>query len=276
MTPRRARVYKTECMVLARRAVGEADNILTVFSIDRGRFDAVARGVRKLKSRMGGHLEPLTRARVLIAQGRSLDVFSQAETVAVYRHILRDLDSYAAATHAAELVRRVAPEREPLPDLYKLLVALLEELDAGARHSVLRAFEMRLLEGAGFGIQVGGCAGCGSEIPEEASFFSPGAGGILCSGCRGSGEAGRLLSVRALKVLRFATRASFAEFAAVRMDQELEHEVGVAVTDALSFALDAETRSSRFMTQLDSLRRRLGDSNGEPASGDRGPRMPGG
>ena len=81
----RPRVYRAEGVILRRRNLGEADSILTVFSGNEGKFEAIARGVRKARSRMRGHLEPLTRSRVLVARGRNLDVFTQAETVDAYR-----------------------------------------------------------------------------------------------------------------------------------------------------------------------------------------------
>ena len=251
----RPRVYKTECVVLARRNIGEADSILTVFSLDQGRFDGVVRGVRKARSHMGGHLEPLSRARVLVAQGRSLDVFTQAQAVVVPRRIHEDLDRYAAATYAAELVRRFVPEREPQPWLYGLLVELIEALEAGARISVLRAFEARLLEGSGFAPRFGACAACGARLPEEDAFFAPGAGGLLCRTCRAGGEAGRLVSVPAVKVLRFATRASLGEFGALRMTDEVDREAEAVMADAIRYALDDEPRSSHFLQEVRSLYR---------------------
>jgi len=255
MSGRVPRVYNTECVVLARRNIGEADSILTVFSPELGRFDAVARGVRKARSHMRGHLEPLTRVRVLLAHGRSLDVFSQAEAVAVYRQVHEDLDRYAAAVYGAELVRRIAPEHEPLPWLYRLLVGLLEVLDEGGRLSVLRGFESRVLDGAGFAVQVAGCAACGKRLPEEDGFFSAVGGGLICADCRRGGESGRPLSLRAIKVLRFAERATLDEFAALAMDEGLEREVESALADALRQTLDAEPRSGQFVHEVRALYR---------------------
>lgn len=251
----RPRVYKTECVVLARRNIGEADSILTVFSLDQGRFDGVARGIRKARSRMGGHLEPLSRVKVLLAQGRTLDVFTQAQAVTVPRRVHEDLDRYAAATYAAELVRRFVPEREPQPWLYGLLVGLLEVLEEGARVSVLRAFEAHLLEGTGYTPRFGGCAACGARLPEEDAFFAPGAGGLLCRACRVGGETGRLISVGAVKVLRFAARTSLEEFGALRMSDDVDREVEAVMADAIRYALDAEPRSSHFLQEVRGLYR---------------------
>ncbi|MFQ5380628.1 MAG: DNA repair protein RecO [Dehalococcoidia bacterium] len=253
MTSGRARLYKTECIVLSRRNIGEADSILTVFSPDHGRFDGIARGVRKARSRMRGHLEPLTRTQVMLAAGRTLDVFTQAEAVAVYRNVREDLDRYAAAVYASELVRRMAPEHESQPWLYAALADLLDLFESGARLTVLLAFETRLLEGTGVGLQVGACAACSAALPAADAFYAPGAGGLLCDSCRRSGEPGRLVSLRAVKVLRHAARSTLSEFAALRMDDTLQREVESVLGDAVRFALDDEPRSSGFLREVRSL-----------------------
>lgn len=253
MSSRQERLYGTECIVLSRRNIGEADSILTVFSPDRGRFDAVARGVRKAKSRMRGHLEPLTYSKALLAKGRTLDVFTQAESIEVYRSIHEDLERYAAATYASELVRRFAPEREVMPWLFIAFVELLGLVEQGCRLTVLRSFELALLDGAGVGLQVAACAACGSALPQEECFYAPASGGLLCRTCRVGGEAGRIVSLRAIKVLRYASKVSLTEFSGLRMDGELQGEVEAVLRDAIRFALDDEPRSSVFLREVRSL-----------------------
>ena len=81
----RPRTYTAEGVILRRRNIGEADSIFTVYSDREGKFDAVARGVRKTRSKMRGHLEPLTRSRFLIAKGRTLDVFAQAMSLVLFQ-----------------------------------------------------------------------------------------------------------------------------------------------------------------------------------------------
>jgi DNA repair protein RecO (recombination protein O) len=98
----RDRVYRAEALVLRRRNIGEADSVFTFFGPERGRFEAVARGVRKARSRMRGHLEPLTHVEVLVARGRTLDVLTQAETVHAYRGLRENLDHLPRALYCAE------------------------------------------------------------------------------------------------------------------------------------------------------------------------------
>jgi DNA repair protein RecO (recombination protein O) len=251
--PGRPRVYKTEGIVLRRRNASEADSVFTLFARDMGKFDAVARGIRKARSHMRGHLEPLCRVRVLVAHGRTLDVFSQAEAIDSYRAIRDDLDRSAVALYCAELIDRFAPEREKLPELYDLAVELLEGLDAGAPLHIARGFEARLLAASGYDLQMDGCASCAAKLPEGEVWFSPSGGGFLCTACRAGGGSGRALSLRAAKVLRYARSAALASLATVRIDDALHREVEAALGDAVRFALEAEPRSARFVHEVADL-----------------------
>src|SRR5690606_17505282 len=141
--------------------------IFTVFADREGKFDAIAKGVRKPKSRMRGHLEPLTRTRMMLARGRSLDVFTQAETVTPYRALREDLERSAAAIYCAELVDRFTAEHMEQPGLYGLILDTFDALEAGAPAHVVRYFELHLLSQMGYDIQLDACAVCGDRLPEE-------------------------------------------------------------------------------------------------------------
>lgn len=251
----RTRVYKTEGVVLKRRNLGEADTIFTFFSPDQGKFDAIARGVRKSRSRMGGHLEPLTRSRVMLAQGRSLDVFTQAETLEPYRTLREDLDCTAAAVYCAELLDAFTVEHQEQRELYRLFVEVLQALDAGQGVQVTRYFEVQLLALAGYDVQADGCAACGSRLAAEETLFAPAAGGLICPACRPAAGLGRMLGVTAVKVLRFARISTIEAFAAVRIDEELGRSLEGALGDTIRYVLEKDPRSRRFVDEVASLPR---------------------
>lgn len=255
--PDRPRVYKTEGVILRRRNIGEADSIFTVYSDDLGKFDAVARGVRKARSRMRGHLEPLTRSRLMVARGRSLDVFTQAETVTAYRALREDLERSAAALYCAELVDRFAAEHAPHDGLFALLIEAFDALQDGLGMHLIRAFELQLLGMMGYELQLDGCALCGAKLPEEDTLLSPMAGGLVCRACRGMAGAGRIVSVRAMKVLRYGRSVDLASFAAIRVDDELGHELQAALADCIRYVLEREPNLPRY---IDEVRRVAGES----------------
>src|SRR5580700_1429490 len=98
---RPSRLYRTEALILRERRIGEADKILTLYSLDRGKFDAIAKGVRRPTSRKSGHLEVLTRVSLLLASGRSLDVITQSETVESFAVLRDDLERLSRAIYVA-------------------------------------------------------------------------------------------------------------------------------------------------------------------------------
>lgn len=249
------RVYKAEALILRRRNVGEADSVFTLLTERYGKFDAIARGVRKARSRMRGHLEPLSCAEVVLAHGRTFDVFTQAQTVRSHRGLRDDLARGAAAMYCAELVERMTAERQPNPQVYGLLLAILDGLEEGLAVEVVRWFELHLLGLAGFAPELDQCAACGEGLPAdaEALALAPGAGGLVCRGCRAGSGPVRLLSVRAVKVLRFGRRVGIDEFAAVRCDDALARELAGALHELVRHVLEREPVTTGYVHAVASL-----------------------
>jgi DNA repair protein RecO (recombination protein O) len=177
--------FKTEAIVLRSIRYGEADRVLHLYTPDRGRLGAVAKGVRRVKSRLGGRLEPLSRVRLVLHQGRGdLCTISQAETVEVHRMLRDRRGSLERATQACEAVLRLLDSTEPNRPAYNLLCNELTLLDASAEaasRSQALAFRLKLLLAAGFAPELASCASCGEA--EQLGAFSPRAGGIVCAGC---------------------------------------------------------------------------------------------
>ncbi|MES4791573.1 MAG: DNA repair protein RecO, partial [Chloroflexota bacterium] len=227
-----------------------ADAILVLLTPEEGRVDAVVRGVRRSQAKLRGHVEPVTRSRLLLARGRSLEVVAQAQTVDAYLAIKADLEALAAAIYLCELVEQVAVAQTPQRELYSILADALAALDAGmAPDPVARYFELHLLAISGHELQVVACASCGADLSEADALFSAAAGGILCAQCR-SNVPGRLLSVRAQKVLRFARRAGLEAFCSLRIPPEIGDEIRTALREAIRSVLDSEPRSVRFLDRV--------------------------
>lgn len=185
-------LYRADAIVLKHRDLGEADRALTLFTAEHGKLRASVRGARKPKSRLGGHLEPLTRASVQIARGRTLDVVTQAQAVEVFQTARADFLTLLHGLHMAELVDRFTQEQEPQEELFALLLESLRRLDGGHRaDSLARAFEVQVLSWAGFQPVLDRCASCDGDVngSRGQSSFSAQLGGLLCSSCA-SGQPG--------------------------------------------------------------------------------------
>jgi len=179
---------KTEGIVLRSMRYGEADRILHLYTPDRGRVSAIAKGVRRSRSRFGGRLEPFSHVALVLHEGRSdLLTVTGADTVRPHARLRADGAAIDAAARACDAVSRLFETPEPHPEVFHLLLSELALLDAGAggdspaTHANQLAFRMKLLLAAGLAPQLGACATCGER--EHLSGFSGAAGGVVCSSC---------------------------------------------------------------------------------------------
>ena len=177
--------FKTEAVVLRTFRYGEADRILHLYTAERGRVGAIAKGVRRVKSRFGGRLEPLFRVNLVLHEGRGeLCTVTQAETVAAHGALRERRDSLERASQACDAVLRLLDSQEPNQPAYNLLcreLALLDsDPDAATRAHAL-AFRLKLLLASGFAPELAACATCGDR--EHIGGFSASAGGVVCPGC---------------------------------------------------------------------------------------------
>jgi DNA repair protein RecO (recombination protein O) len=172
-------LYRDEGVVLRTHKLGEADRIVVLLTAGRGKVRAVAKGVRKTKSRFGGRLEPPGHVKLLLHEGRNLDVITQAETVSAFRVLREDLDRMTDAMALVEAVDQVAQEGEPNQPLFRMLTGALRALgEAPSRPPLLvGAFYWKLLALEGVAPVLDQCVQCGA--PDVVSF-DPAEGGALC------------------------------------------------------------------------------------------------
>jgi DNA repair protein RecO (recombination protein O) len=179
---------KADAIVLRSMRYGEADRILHLYTQDRGRVSAIAKGVRRSRSRFGGRLEPYFRLRLVLYQGRSdLMTVTSAETLNGHPRLREHGAALDAASRACDAVGRLFDDGEPHSGVYHLLANQLALLDADptrATRAGALAFRLKLLLAAGFAPQLAACAGCGES--EHLVGFSGAAGGVVCSACEAS------------------------------------------------------------------------------------------
>jgi DNA repair protein RecO (recombination protein O) len=184
-------VYRDEGIVLRTQKLGEADRIVTLLTRRNGRIRAVAKGVRKTKSKFGARLEPFTHVDLQLYEKRSLDLITEAQTLRPYGGKLAfDYPRYTAGTAMLETAEKLtAEEREPSLRQFLLLVGGLRTLVDGAHEPrlVLDAFLLRSLSVAGWAPALDECARCGGRAGIRG--FSIASGGAICLSCRVPGSA---------------------------------------------------------------------------------------
>ena len=181
------KTLKTEAIVLRSIRYGEADRILHLYTAQRGRVGAIAKGARRPKSRFGGRLEPFFRLDLLLHEGRGeLLTVTQAATVDGYPRLRGSGAALTAGARACDAVLRLLDSAEPNPPAYNLLCRYLALLDdpAGPGAASLQtalAFRLKLALAAGFSPELASCARCGEA--EHLVGFSGAAGGVVCASC---------------------------------------------------------------------------------------------
>jgi DNA repair protein RecO (recombination protein O) len=251
--PGRERSFRVEAVVLRHSDWGEADRLLWLFTRQQGKLRAVAKGVRKLRSRKAGHLEPLTRSSLLLAHGRDLPIITQAETMEAFIPLREDLRLWEYACHVVELIDRFTYEEGENVPLYRLLVDTLGRLagepDPGL---VVHYYEIRLLDLLGFRPQLFHCASCGKEIRAQDQYFSAEQGGVLCPSCGREvpREGAKPITLAALKFLRHFQRSSYVEARRAKIPQAVMREIEALMEHYLTYLLERELNTMAFIRRM--------------------------
>ena len=247
----RLRTFRLEAVVLRHNDWGEADRLLGLYTLEMGKLRALAKGVRKLRSRKAGHLEPFTRVNLLLARGRDLPLITQVETLDPFLPLHENLSGATYASYVVELLDRFTYEEGENRALYRLLVETLTRLcQLEERDLTVRYYEIRLLDLVGFRPQLFQCVNCGEEIRPQDQYFSAQLGGALCPRCGMQIEAAQPVSMNALRYLRHFQRSSFAEAARARLTPTLNRELETIVQYYLTYLLERGLNTPAFLRRL--------------------------
>ena len=251
----RARNYQTEAIIIKKIKLGEADRILTLYTPYLGKIRAVAKGVRRPKSKLAGHLELLTHSLVSLARGRNLDTITGSQTINSFLPLKSDLKLTSYGLYATELVDQFTADLIENRPLFQLLLETMHRLCHGGDNELaLRYFELHLLNQVGYRPQLQQCVSCRQPLEPTTNSFCPGAGGMLCPSCCQSQPLTRPVSVNALKVLRLLQSSDYDTVVKLKMDSELSHQLEMVMRDYLRYLLEREVKSAAW---LDTLRSKV-------------------
>ena len=229
-------LYRDTAVVLRTYKLGEADRIIVLLTEEHGKIRAVAKGVRKTSSKFGARLEPMSHVRLLLSQGRELDIVSQAESVETLAPMLVDLDHLTAGIAVLEAADQMSLDREPAPQLYRMVVGALRTIAERGGPLVVPAFYWKLLAADGLRPELDMCVRCGEDVQLVA--FDMDQGGALCRNCR----TGAPLSEDALATMRMILGGRLNE--ALEMPaSRTTHEVMAHATRALEHHIERRLRT---------------------------------
>jgi DNA repair protein RecO (recombination protein O) len=273
------RSYSTEAIVLKHTDLGEADRVLTLFTPYRGKFHAIAKGSRRPGSKKAGHLELLCHSQLQVAQGRNLDIITQAQSVESFTHLRSEFWHMTCGFYLAELINRFiedtsgATPQAMQKNTYALLTLALHALEEDAldmqcrrnegdertgqsydrTQLLLRYFEIDLLSLVGYEPVLRTCAHCHAELLPQENGFNPSLGGVLCPDCSHLWK--QSLSVNALKVLRLLQRTTWSQVPRFHLDTGLHCEIESAMHSLLRFHLERDLKSWSFLEMLHAKKR---------------------
>ncbi len=245
------RNYQTEAIIIKRVKLGEADKILTLYTPHSGKIQAVAKGVRRPKSKLAGHLELLTHSQIWLARGRNLDTVTGAQTITSFLPLKSDLWLTSCALYITELANQFTADHIENSPLFKLLLETLEHLcEDSDKELVLRYYEINMLSQVGYRPQLEHCVLCNQALMPTTNSFSSAAGGMLCSNCAQSEFSTRPLSVNTLKVLRFLQNNDWTVSNRLKVDQTLSRGLEAVMKDYLRYLLEREVKSAAWLDTL--------------------------
>jgi DNA repair protein RecO (recombination protein O) len=229
-------LYRDTAVVLRTYKLGEADRIIVLLTEEHGKIRAVAKGVRKTGSKFGARLEPMSHVRLLLSQGRELDIVSQAESVETLAPMLVDLDHLTAGIAVLEAADQMSLDREPAPQLYRMVVGALRTIAERGGPLVVPAFYWKLLAADGLRPELDMCVRCGEDTQLVA--FDMDQGGALCRNCR----TGAPLSEDALETMRMILGGRLNEALELPASRTT-HEVMAHATRALEHHIERRLRT---------------------------------
>lgn len=247
----RERSTRDEAVVLRHSDYGEADRLLVLYTREAGKLRVIAKGVRKIRSRKAGHLEPFTRVTLQLAQGRDLPIVTQAETVDAYLPLREDLLKTGYAAYVVEMLDRFLYEEGENRFIYRLLTETLARIAVQADPVLaIRYYELHLLDLLGFRPELFFCVNCHAEIQPADQFFSIAQGGVYCPNCGAQRPDVLPVSLQALKYLRHLQRSTYEEAARAQLSPSVRVEMESLLQQYMTYLLERTLNTPAFLRQV--------------------------
>lgn len=236
--------YKTKGIVLKRMNLGEADRILTILTLKHGKIKAIAKGVRKTLSKLAGHLELFCLTDFIIAEGKSLDIITAAQTLKCFINLRGNSEAINIAYYLSEIVENMTAENQANADIFNLLDEVLEQIDNGQSKLLLAYFEINFLSYAGFRPELYHCLSCDKDAISKENYFSFREGGLVCGECH---KGDIKISDEAIKVLRLFLGRRISAIQKIKTHPKLAKEIENITSSYINNIYQKEFKSKRFL-----------------------------
>ncbi len=246
-------LYRTEAVVLGHRKLGEADKILTLFSPEKGKIHAVARGVCRPRNHLIGGTQLFCYSTFLLMSGKSLDYVGQCEVRESFHRIRGDLDCMAYGLYFAELLRLSTPVEQKNKQLFNFFLKTLYFLQEWDDLEFLsRIYEIKLMCIQGFAPQLSDCAGCGEKV-EYNVRFSPALGGIICPKCYGKDNNSVKISVDTLMMMNRIMHYTYENLKNLDVDKVILVQLKESLRLFIEYHLNQKPKTVMFLNDVERL-----------------------
>jgi len=217
-------VYKADAIVIRSREYGEADRLITLFSREKGKIEALAKGVRKPKSTQRGGTQLFTYADFMLYRGKTLDTVSQVQARDSFIHLWDDFDKTIASSGMAELLDIATVREQPEPELFTLTLSMFYLLKYLDPYTAQAAYALRLMKINGYLPAMDTCQECGRSLIQEQAFLSSEEGGIFCAVCKNNKPV-RTINPGSLAFMRQLLKVDLDKIDRLRWNKKMREEI---------------------------------------------------
>lgn len=253
------KIYKTKGIILKRQDLGEADRILTIYTASQGKIRTLARGVRKVLSKLGGHLELFNLVDLGLSEGKGLDTITACQTIEPFRNLRNNLKKTSLVCYVTELIDKLVLEKQKDYRIFRLLRELLEILNKKALQKtdrlylLVRSFELKLLSFLGYTPELKKCVACRKRIKSNLNYFSLKLGGILCPDCEKQDTRSTKITPNAIKTIRYLLEKDFNLIIRLKLNKALFNETRNIITSFVKYILQRELKARDFVKKVERL-----------------------
>lgn len=247
------RDYKTEGIIIRVRDYNEADRIITVFTREHGKVQAIAKGCRKQKSRKRGIIQLFTYGDFVFYRGRTLDTVIQCEGKESFGVLREDLDRMAYGAYLAELLDGFITSGETHEDVFYLTLVCFHLLTVEDPELVTRAFEIRLMNLLGYRPHLESCVACGAALEGLKVAFSSGMGGGLCESCSHHDMDAVACTMGTLNMLKQLSTWDLKRLKVLKPGTDVRREIGEILKAYIGHRLEKKIKSAEFLQSLVSV-----------------------
>lgn len=241
---------KTAGIVIKRMNYGEADRILTILTEKQGKIKVIAKGSRKILSKLGGSLEPFCLVNFIFHEGKSFYIVTSALVVKHFDNIHTDIDKTSKAFYIGELLDKFLEEKQNHPEVFELFANYLEGLENADDPILIPIFSAKILEVLGFKPVTQNCLHCQSKLLPEQNFWDNIEGGVICQTCHDKFGHGQPMENDVIKILRLVFSPDFHIGSRLNIADKYKNQTALVLESYIEGVLERELKSKKFMKDM--------------------------